>query len=212
MNRLDKIRWKLDQLRNYDVEECAQLDLGIKKHRFRVAPPLSEAETVAFEKQWGISFPPDYRGFITTVGSSGAGPYYGLLSLAQATDHLNCDNEDMYKKVLGSTFPLSNKDYQGDWLVEVGGVDWKERRYAAESWNPYQGTMAVCDQGCTYYTTIVLTGPLRGAIWNIDLALSPPLQALYPNFLDYYEGWVDRILAKETQFWYGYPRNKAPKN
>ncbi len=212
MNKLDKIRRKLDQLRNYDVEECVQLDLGISKHRFRVEPPLSEAETAAFEEQWGISLPSDYRGFITTAGSSGAGPYYGLLPLAQATDHLNCDNEDMYKKVIGATFLLSNKTYQGDWLVEVGGVNWKERQHAAESWNPYQGTMAVCDQGCTGYTTIVLNGPLRGTIWNIDLALSPPLQAPYPSFLDYYEGWLDRILAKETQFWYGYPRNKAPKN
>jgi hypothetical protein len=211
MNRLDTIRRKLDKLRDYDVEACAELDLGIRKHRFQVELPLSEAETSAFEEQWGIKLPADYRGFITTVGSSGAGPYYGLLPLAQATEHLNYDDEEMYKKTLGAPFLLSNKTYQKDWLVEVGGANWKERRYTAESWNPYQGAMAVCDQGCTYYTTIVLNGPLRGTIWNIDLALSPPSQAPYPNFLDYYEGWLDRIIAKETQFWYGYPRNKAPE-
>jgi hypothetical protein len=212
MNRLDKIRRKLDQLSNYDVEECARLDLGISKHGFRIEPPLSEAEAAVFEEQWGILLPQDYRVFITTVGSSGAGPYYGLLPLAQATDHLNCDNEEMYKKALGAAFPLSNKAYQEGWLVEVGGVNWKEERYTAEPWNPYQGSMAICDQGCTFYTTIALTGPLRGTIWNIDLALSPPVQALYPNFLDYYEGWIDRILAKETLFWYGYTGNKAPRN
>jgi hypothetical protein len=117
----------------------------------------------------------------------------------------------MYKQVLGAIFPLSDKVYKDDWLAEVGGVNWKERRYSSESWDPYQGTMAICNQGCTYYTVLVLTGPLRGTIWNIDEALSPPLKAPYSDFLDYYEGWIDRMLAKESQFWYGYPINKTSK-
>ena len=101
LNRLDRIRRKLDTtLRSYDIEECADLDLGIKKHRFRLGPPLPESEVAVFEEQYGISLPPDYRAFITSVGISGAGPYYGLLPLAQATDHLDCDDEAMRKQKL----------------------------------------------------------------------------------------------------------------
>ena len=203
INRLEEIRRKLVQLLTYDIDECARLDLGVTKHRFQLEPPLLEVEVVAYEERWGISLPPDYRAFITSVGSSGAGPYYGLLPLAQAADHLNCDDEAMYKQVLGAIFPLSDKIYKDDWLVEVGGVNWKERRYGSENWCPYQGTMAICHQGCTYYTVLVLNGSHRGAIWNIDEALSPPLRAPYSSFLDYYEDWVDRMLAKEEQFWYG---------
>src|SRR5512136_2105747 len=108
-NRLDRMRRKLSTLGSYDIEECANLDLGIRKHRFRLEPPLPEAEVAAFEEQYDISLPPEYRDFITSVGSSGAGPYYGLLSLAQATDHLNCDDEVMCKRKLAATCCLSDK-------------------------------------------------------------------------------------------------------
>ncbi len=213
MDRLNRIRRKLDQLLAYNIEDCADLDIGIRKHRFRLEAPLPESEVASFEERYGVLLPPEYRKFITSVGSSGAGPYYGLLPLAQATDHLDCDNEAMCKHKLGAEFPLSDKVYQpdweigqDDWLVEVGGVNWKERKYGAEAWDPFQGTMAICDQGCTYYAVLVLNGPQRGAIWNIEQHLSPPRMAPYFGFLDYYEDWVDRMLAKEKQFWYGYPR------
>ncbi len=212
-NRLDRIRGKLSTLGSYDIEECADLDLGIRKHRFWLEPPLPEAEVAAFEERYDISLPPEYRDFITSIGSSGAGPYYGLLPLAQATDHLSCDDEAMCKRKLAAVFPLSDKIYQpdwkighDDWLVEVGGVNWKERQWSEEHWHPFQGTIAICDQGCTYYAVLVLNGSQRGAIWNIELHLSPPVKAPYAGFLDYYENWVDRMIAKEKQFWYGYPR------
>lgn len=166
---------------------------------------------MAFEEQYGILLPPEYRTFITSVGSSGVGPYYRLLSLAQATDHLNCGDEATCKQKLGGIFPLSDKVYKDDWLVEVGGENWKERRYTLQSWDPYQGTMAICDQGCSYYAVLVLNGPQLGAIWNIELHLSPPKRAPYSGFLDYYEDWVDRMLSKEKQFWYGYPRPQKSK-
>ncbi len=72
MNRLDQIRRKLDMLSSYDIEECADLDLGIKKHRFRLEPPLPESEVAAFEEKYGISLPSDYWAFITSVGTSEA--------------------------------------------------------------------------------------------------------------------------------------------
>ena len=215
IDRLNQIRRKLDQLLTYDIEEYASLSLGITKHKFRLEPPLKEEEVLAFEEQWGISLPPDYRAFITSVGSSGAGPYYGLLPLSQATLHLNCDDDATYKKVLGALFPLSDKIYQykkyDDWLVEVGGENWHERRFTPESWDPYQGTIAICHQGCTYFTVLVLNGPYRGAIWNIDEAHEPPVKSTYSGFLDYYEGWVDLMLAKEEELWYGYPRTETLK-
>lgn len=218
IERLDQIRRKLETLSSFDIEECADLDLGVKKHRFRLAPPLPESEVVAFEERYGILLPPEFRAFIRSVGSSGAGPYYGLLPLTLATDHLNYDDEAMCRRKLTAVFPLLDKVYhdnwklgQDDWLVEVGGVNWKERRYGPESWDPFQGTTAICDQGCTFYTVLVLNGPQSGAIWNIELHLSPPIKAPYSGFLDYYEDWVDRMLAKEKQFWYGYPRTQKSK-
>ncbi len=61
MDRLDQIRRKLDTLGSYDIEECADLDLGIRKHGFRIEPPLPESEVIAFEQRYGILLPPEYR-------------------------------------------------------------------------------------------------------------------------------------------------------
>jgi len=66
-------------------------------------------------------------------------------------------------------------------------------------------------KSATGYARGYLHGPQRGAIWNIELHLSPPPKAPYSGFLDYYEDWVDRMLAKEKQFWYGYPRTQKSK-
>ncbi len=56
-NRLDRIRQKLTTLGSYDIEECADLDLGIRKHMFRLEPPLPETEVAALEERYGISLP-----------------------------------------------------------------------------------------------------------------------------------------------------------
>jgi hypothetical protein len=68
--------------------------------------------------------------------------------------------------------------------------------------------MAICHQGCTYDTVVVLNGPHCGTIWNIDEALSPPLRTPYSGFLNDYEDWVNRLFAKEKQCWYEYPRTQ----
>ncbi|MBO4209578.1 SMI1/KNR4 family protein [Micromonospora echinofusca] len=60
---------------------------GADVHRFRIGPALSEDAVAVFEKHHGVRLPPDYRGFITTVGHGGlgrfggAGPFYGLLQI-----------------------------------------------------------------------------------------------------------------------------------
>jgi hypothetical protein len=198
MDRLEQIRRKLETLASFDIEECADLDLGIRKHRFRLEPPLPDAEVGAFEERYGISLPPEYRDFITSVGSSGAGPYYGLLPLAQGTEHLNCDTEAICKRKLGAASPLSDKVYQpdwkigqDDWLVEVGGANWRERQFGPESWDPFQGSMAICDQGCTYYTVLVLNGPERGP--QTPLGHSQKLTSL--------QTWSLSIISFNTNAW-----------
>src|ERR1019366_4951893 len=37
-----------------------------------------------YEVRYGMKLPAEYRSFLLTVGSGGAGPYYGLLRLAEA--------------------------------------------------------------------------------------------------------------------------------
>lgn len=52
---------------------------GARHHGYALAPPLPEARLAALEARVG-PLPADHRDFLGTVGASGAGPGYGLLS------------------------------------------------------------------------------------------------------------------------------------
>ncbi|MCA9068587.1 MAG: hypothetical protein KDA84_06675, partial [Planctomycetaceae bacterium] len=51
---------------------------GSRIHQYQLNPPLPITEVDEFESKYDITFPLDYRVFITEIGNGGAGPYYGL--------------------------------------------------------------------------------------------------------------------------------------
>src|SRR3712207_5799433 len=71
-----------DKLREAKRKECQPF--GVEGHAFRMYPPLTEEEVARFEARYGIELPADYRAFITRVADGGAGPAYGMCSLADA--------------------------------------------------------------------------------------------------------------------------------
>jgi hypothetical protein len=57
---------------------------GTEFHDFGRGRRLSERQVAAFEQRNAAKLPPEYRSFITGVASGGAGPGYGLYSLAES--------------------------------------------------------------------------------------------------------------------------------
>src|SRR5438094_10070909 len=57
---------------------------GAESHGFRRRRRLTEKQVAAFERRHAVKLPPEYRAFITGVANGGAGPAYGLYSLAEA--------------------------------------------------------------------------------------------------------------------------------
>ncbi|MBK7074651.1 MAG: SMI1/KNR4 family protein [Myxococcales bacterium] len=55
---------------------------GAARHGYQLGAPLPGPTLDAFEAAIGVALPAAYRGFVTTVGDGGAGPYYGLWPLA----------------------------------------------------------------------------------------------------------------------------------
>ena len=53
-------------------------DYAARLHRYELAPPVEEAVVSQFEKQHDVELPSEYRTFLLTIGSGGAGPGYGL--------------------------------------------------------------------------------------------------------------------------------------
>ncbi|MEU9116805.1 HEAT repeat domain-containing protein [Streptomyces sp. NPDC048483] len=156
---------------------------GEEMHRFRLGPPLPESTVTAFETEHGIRLPEDYRSFLTTVGHAGAGPHYGLKPLGD-WDYAVLDA--LQPGHLATPFPLSPSDPapSPDWYDALGAKDPE----------PYPGCLSLTSEGCSYSTLLVVSGPARGRVVNVDLDLRPPTFCHDSDFLAWYERWLDETV------------------
>ncbi len=184
--RLERIKEKLNRVRSLPKGD----EFGVKKHRFELTQPLSEEEVKLFEETHKIKLPEDYRAFITKLGAAGAGPYYGLLPLSRWED---VTFDDPHEGLL--TGPCI--------LTENMSSDWQSNELK-NGREPYSGALPIVEQGCTYYNLLVLKGPFRGRVVNVDMNGFPPHFADNPDFLSWYERWLDHWLGGVDLFWYGF--------
>jgi hypothetical protein len=190
--RLDRVATKLAAAARRPGEPVM---FGAAAHRFVLGPPLTDGEVTAFEREHGIKLPEDYRAFITTIGNGGpgrwggAGPYYGLHPLDD-WDHAlwNPAGPD----TLATPFPAGPGRRFTDWPSEVAPDDDGE---------PYSGTLTLSDQGCGGLSVLVVSGPARGRVTDNSDQPTGPAFTRDPDFLSWYERWLDAVLAGATHFW-----------
>ena len=77
---IEELRSLLEKARTADAE---LKQFGAEHHKYQWNPPASLKEIEEFEQETGISLPDGYRNFLLQEGNGGAGPFYGLFSLAQ---------------------------------------------------------------------------------------------------------------------------------
>ncbi|WP_437876327.1 HEAT repeat domain-containing protein [Sorangium sp. So ce513] len=187
--RLDEIAAKLTAIRARGLS-C----FGSHAHGFVMQPPATEADVAAFEAARRVRLPEDYRAFLLHVGHGGAGPYYGLMTLAR-WDDARCealDDLDAECPLHPDTLPPGE-----DWLEALlpGEDDAMDRAL--------RGTLSLGTQGCSYYTQLVVTGPARGRVVYVDLDGGRPYFPECTGFLDWYERWLDELLAGCKIHWFG---------
>ncbi|MFE2746684.1 HEAT repeat domain-containing protein [Streptomyces scopuliridis] len=135
------------------------------------------------------------------MGDGGAGPAYGLLTLADTYDTVS----DSFAGHLLEPSPfVPDTLYAEGWWDGFWGPDDRP--------DPLQGTLAMVHHGCTGYTQLVVTGPGRGRIVNVDLngvpapyvLEDPDFLSWYERWLDsWYERWLDELLAGYHVTWFG---------
>ena len=174
---------------------------GASGHRYRLAPPLPEAEIAAFERRYRTRLPDDYRAFITLLGNGGAGPFYGLFPLGMMDDSFTIKSWTPGEFVgdLSQSFPHMNEwnlpDDQIAALTE-GEVDPVESGY----WGSVHGVLPVAHEGCALRDWLVVAGPEAGRIWHDATAdfggWVPWLRddGQHMSFRDWYEAWLDDAL------------------
>lgn len=192
--QLQRIKDKLITAKNAD----ADCDVFAScEHEYLLNVPVTEEEVLAFERKHSIRLPECFRSFVMVVGNggissgnSGAGPGYGIFPLGYEYTE--------YKFLANKC--LLDPDMTTD--------QWKalHRTYGHSA---FSGVLPVGTEGCTYVYAIVLNGPFKGRVVNLDYNyIVPPIfTPNTTNFLDYYEGWLDGIIngrLKKPGSNYGY--------
>ncbi|MEV0029788.1 HEAT repeat domain-containing protein [Nocardia sp. NPDC050793] len=165
---------------------------GARTHGFRLNPPLSESTVAAFETEHDVVLPEGYRRFLLEIADGGAGPSYGLLELAEAYGEV----ADCFTGYLAEPSPfVPGIAYSDDWWNRFSGQQDRP--------DPLQGTLSVVHHGCTSYTQLVISGPGRGRLVAIDHNGVPAPYVLEdPDFLTWYERWLDELLAGYNVDWF----------
>lgn len=213
--QLQRITSKLVKAKNADKNMKV---FGASGHKYKLNRPATVCEVVSFETGYGIQLPECYRAFITHIGNGGdshaasaAGPFYGIYPLGKNVDELVYTNtKDCFINEC-IIYPKMSDEY---WYSLTKNIDENENisdgDFEQEISKMYAGILPIGSQGCAYLHGLVLNGPYKGRIVNVDAERQKPQFAFENNFLDWYERWLDEVISGQLltdgPSWFGYCR------
>ena len=173
-------------LRRMQAEDPDFRVFGAEQHRYLLGPTLTESELLAFEQQHGIRLPSEYRLFLAEAGNgglgpdaprsfmgkSGAGPFYGLLTLGDAAE--DC--------TLSQPFPFTEAT---EALPEE--VVWAQMD--SDLFPGVLGALALCHYGSGLVCYLVVNGPAYGTVWQGRENFYPMAE----SFDVWYGDWLRRL-------------------
>ncbi|MEV4132186.1 HEAT repeat domain-containing protein [Dactylosporangium sp. NPDC049742] len=188
--RLARIAAKLTAARALPALPAA---FGVESHGCVLEPPVPEAAVTAFEERHEVTLPPAYRLFITELGAAGAGPGHEMPGLPQ-----KCWDGGCRPGHLAEPSPyLPGPRYFGDWQQRYEDPPGPVRNFL-------RGTVSVAAHGCSLLTQLVVTGPARGRLFNVDFESEVgPYVVEDADFLAWYERWLDEAVAGHYVGWFG---------
>ncbi|MGX9884774.1 SMI1/KNR4 family protein [Streptomyces sp. NPDC002276] len=177
------------RIREMAARDQERSRFGADTHRYELAPALPEAEIRAFEEAHAIDLPAQYRSFVTEVGNGPAGPGHGLMPLtaprAEADEGWAVDDEwkeDRLPGRLAEPFPLTEP---------LPG------RIGPSACGLTRGTLMLAEEGCGIYIRLILNGPRKGEVWQIDPDWGG-FVPVNPGFRAWYTEWLQRGLVHES--------------
>lgn len=172
------LREMIAQLAAHDAG-CVRF--GARVHRYRLAPPIAEAELAAIEAAAEVALPEDYRAHLRQVGNGGAGPYYGLWPV----DH------PAQRALLRGPFRLTDA-----WRPDRAAMTPAE--YADHFDDRHlRGTVGLAHLGCGYLSVLVVDGPARGTVWCDARGAGAGIAPTHASFQDWLVDWVRGVARNE---------------
>ena len=211
INQIERIKVKLTIAKKKD----RQLKVfGANRHEYVISRPASEVQIKNFENRYGIELPQSYKSFVSRVGNggisamnSGAGPYYGIFPLGSHLSELTDYPEDFLSKDC-----ILHPDMTDDeWKELIRKIEENEEisdaDFDIERGKIFGGILPIGSQGCTFIHGLVINGPNKGRVLNLDIDYQKPQFTFEENFLDWYERWLDEVILgklDKSPSWFGY--------
>ncbi|MEC8830956.1 MAG: SMI1/KNR4 family protein [Bacteroidota bacterium] len=195
-----RIQHKLKLAKEKDINYQV---FGAGYHNYEIFPPLTIENVEAFEKAFQIQLPECYKAFVLNVVNggpsfrhSGTGPSYGIYPLGQSIDDLIYADVEKYLKYPCVLYPGITED-QWTELIDFmeNDEDISDEEFDELNGKLYGGLMPLGSQGCSLIHALVLNGPHKGKVVNMDRGGDAlPSFSKEKNLLDWYEKWLDTII------------------
>jgi hypothetical protein len=167
------------------------------------------------EEQFGVVFPDDYRQYLLRVSAGGrvrtlrvdqnGWRWDGDQPADRANLHVPFPDHDAAlaaSEDMWLTEPQEG-DYASAAAYRAAHDAWRETADAAEDART-SGAVPLCDDGCGFYTLLVVSGPMRGAMWFDGRATCDRLNPLLNDdgqpatFAEWYLDWLTHEEALTT--------------
>ena len=141
--RATDFAWAAKRVAELSKKDPRRDVFGASVHQYALPSPLDPAKLVAFEKKRRVKLPTDYRAYVLELADGGAGPYYGVYSLAKSSG--------VSPRLDEPFVPLS---YDEALARDPDDVD------------STPGLLRISDQGCGHTVALVVSGDERGTVWT----------------------------------------------
>lgn len=190
---------------------------GASSHKYQLSAPAPLKQIEAFEQTHGIRLPQAYRLFLEYIGNGGpgyagsaAGPYYGIYPLGKNMQEL-FDEPQRYLKAECILHPKMTDEFWKALNSKIDNSnDLSDEEYDHARGKIFGGILPIGSQGCSYIHGLVLNGPYKGRVVNLDMDGQKPRFAFENDFLDWYERWLDEVISgdliKDDPSWFGFTK------
>lgn len=194
--RLESLRNKLALLKARDPQltiwgSADDLFFNYPGHHHDFLPVATEAEVSEAELLLGITFPEQYRAFITTVGNGGAGAAWGLYPLVTTfpSDEFLAE----YPDFCSSEFPFNSENVPIILDRIKANPDFKVSLDAGG----FGGYIKLNTYGHDMSAILVVSGEQYGKVWIMEdeISIVPLLkpvngEPVIGDFFDWYDEWI----------------------
>ncbi|MEJ8305455.1 SMI1/KNR4 family protein [Saccharibacillus sacchari] len=170
---------------------------GAESHRYLLGEPLTLQQLYELEQSWGVKLPDDFAAFLTGIGNGGtedtggAGPYYGIYAIESLKPDVTRLGQPSHFKPIPASQDwksASMEEYELDDRLD-------DDEYDEAVADLMRGTLEIGTQGCSYEMLLSVSGDHRGRVFYMDMDSYRPFFVYESNFLDWYERWLDEIIA-----------------